>query len=1070
MKKKLSLGLDIGIGSVGWGLIDIDTGSIIDKGVRLFSAVDPANNKKRREYRGRRRLIRRKEFRIYRAKRILLEMGVIETWIFTPSLNPYLIRVKGITQKLNNEELATAILHLIKRNGFRYTLVDSEDTVTEKTKIPEEYLCIHQLKILNQEGKVRGKDNKYSYSLYEKEFLKLLDVQNIANPYRERLLDVFKTRRHFSDGPGSINSPTPYGRYLYLGAEPINLIEKMTGHCSIYPDELRAPKVCPSAEIFNLLNDLNNLSIDRQKIVGTDKKLDIINNYIFDSGKITVTKLCNELGVSKENVIGFRVDKKDNPIITESKSIKKIREAAKKANLAEWTLNPWELDKDGNLRGMEDIYFLDDVFAVLTKYKSVEERIDNLKTLQAQNKRLTDEYIAAFANITEVSGNHSLSLKALRQLTIEMINESLNSTQIIRNNHLGIQTYNGELKLPKDIVISPVAYQAINQTFKVIKAILKTYSNDNYEISRIFIEMTRSKNSQDEKDQIKNAQQRNEKERNDVIEILSEYPEEKINSKLIEKVLLYREQDSKSVYSGKTIDLNDLVTNPDNFEIDHIIPYSVSFDNSRSNKVLVYHSENQIKGQRTPHAVFHSGDKPLQWQSYSEFVKFVRNHYKDNKKKMSNLLFDADINLAKVQEEFIERNLNDTSYATSYILSALNNFLSNSDKYRHIKVHVINGKTTSMVRKLSNLKKNRDYHAHHAVDALIIASFSQSKYVMDKCLERIYDEETGEIYSPKDVKDIFNETIQTVCQQIKQLHYIDDFKFSYKIDSKPNRSISDETIYGTTLINGETYVIKNYSNIYDKQSCKKLIEILRKNDASSDNLLIKRNDPKTYDLLLKIVNQYLDSPNPFAEYKKDYGDFVRKVSGEGKRAPIITKLRYIENKLGFHIDISNKFKQNNASFSQSVMLQLSPYRMDLYYNQSKKLYKFITIRYLNVGSKHGYHVIDSKWYDNEKTKYHIDSEYVFVNSFYRNDLIEITKQGEEPVLYLFKVVTNSKENKIELSYFGMENKKEKQPGKQVKDRLIISIGKNIVNVRKKATDILGNMFDVKDEPLKLRWK
>lgn len=119
MKKKLSLGLDIGIGSVGWGLIDIDTGSIIDKGVRLFSAVDPANNKKRREYRGRRRLIRRKEFRIYRAKRILLEMGVIDNMDFTPSLNPYLIRVKGITQKLNNEELATAVLHLIKRNDFR---------------------------------------------------------------------------------------------------------------------------------------------------------------------------------------------------------------------------------------------------------------------------------------------------------------------------------------------------------------------------------------------------------------------------------------------------------------------------------------------------------------------------------------------------------------------------------------------------------------------------------------------------------------------------------------------------------------------------------------------------------------------------------------------------------------------------------------------------------------------------------------------------------------------------------------------------------------------------------------
>ena len=66
----------------------------------------------------------------------------------------------------------------------------------------------------------------------------------------------------------------------------------MRGHCSIFKDELRAPKICPSSEIFNLLNDLNNISIDGNHI-GTERKEFIIQNYILDKVKITIKQLEN---------------------------------------------------------------------------------------------------------------------------------------------------------------------------------------------------------------------------------------------------------------------------------------------------------------------------------------------------------------------------------------------------------------------------------------------------------------------------------------------------------------------------------------------------------------------------------------------------------------------------------------------------------------------------------------------------------------------------------------------------------------------------------------------------------
>lgn len=67
------------------------------------------------------------------------------------------------------------------------------------------------------------------------------------------------------------------------------------------------------------------------------------------------------------------------------------------------------------------------------------------------------------------------------------------------------------------------------------------------------------------------------------------------------KLKLWNEQDGKCLYSGKTIEPEDLIKHSELFQIDHIIPRSISFDDSRNNKVLVYGEENQKKGNQTPY-------------------------------------------------------------------------------------------------------------------------------------------------------------------------------------------------------------------------------------------------------------------------------------------------------------------------------------------------------------------------------------------------------------------------------------------------------------------------------------
>ena len=116
--KNYVLGLDIGIASVGWGIIDLDSGEVVDAGVRLFKEGTAENNENRRSFRTGRRLIRRKKNRI-KDLRELLEKNNIISSNFIPLNDPYDIRVKGLTasQAMMNKMLAIAVFVTASETG-----------------------------------------------------------------------------------------------------------------------------------------------------------------------------------------------------------------------------------------------------------------------------------------------------------------------------------------------------------------------------------------------------------------------------------------------------------------------------------------------------------------------------------------------------------------------------------------------------------------------------------------------------------------------------------------------------------------------------------------------------------------------------------------------------------------------------------------------------------------------------------------------------------------------------------------------------------------------------------------
>lgn len=1100
--KKYILGLDIGITSVGWGIID-EENNIIEAGVRLFEEADSENNVKRRGFRSNRRLKRRKALRILDIKDLLYNEGLIEK-DFKSSLDPYLCRKKGLTEKLSNEELAVALIHLAKRRGSSLETVEDEKVSEESPKFvlnqhdyqlatTNKYVVDLQLEALEAKQPIRGFSNVYRTTQYLDEVKQLLSNQGLSEDINAKIISVIKRRRHFSEGPGSVKEPTPFGRFRFVDAtskkaiiesfnenqkkrfkkekftvnynqtnyvvlktgdvinkDPLNLIDLMKGKCSLFEDEFRAAKMSYSAELHNLLNDLNNLTIKSENRKLTTKEKEMVVDVIKHQGDFKpkgVNGLLKLLNLKQEDVSGFRVKPdKEIPLVTEFKGYNKL-------------LKPI-LKHDASL--IDQIDVLDEIAEILTKTQVIVEREEELKNF-IENEHLIDE----LKELSGFNGYHSFSKKALRLLNAEMMIESKNQQELISKNALKAQQETPKLELNENLILSPVAKRAHREALKVVNELIDRYGD----FRRIVIETTRDKNSKEQKSNISKAQKRNEDNKKKAFELLEQfgYSADKVSAQVGMKLRLYNEQQGKCAYTGLPIDINLLIKDPRAYEVDHIIPYSISLDDSLNNKVLVTPAANQLKGNKTPFMYFTSGKIKDHFpiQSYDTFREVVSQNNNYNRYKKDNLLFEEDITSFSVLEGFRSQNLVDTSYAVRSFMGTLKAYFDYNDI--PTTVVTIKGKQTNNFRALGKtvwyrnhagitetpFDKNRDIYMHHAVDALIIAGLSNQKTVKyllnmekDKDSKLLIDQKTGELfdYDPKEDSDLIKFLLR-----IGNLEK-EDIRYAWKRDSKPNRSFSDQTIYSTRQVEDTHYVVKKYKDIYEmkKEDLKKVFE----DEKKSNNLLVKKHDPNTFEILKKIYETYKNEPKPFAAYKKTHG----KVRKFGKNGPEITSLKYLEDKLGNHVDVTQNYHSDKKKV---VLLQLSTFRVDIY-ETIEGQYKFLTIRYNDLSQKNGKYCIKEETYNQIKELKGIKDSDKFMFSLYRNDAIKLKVQEKEGINELnYRFISCNNDNKNILEFKSIAAKDSKQ--------VTITIGKKITSFEKFNVTPAGKVYKVLKEELKFNF-
>jgi CRISPR-associated endonuclease Csn1 len=792
ISKPLVFGLDIGIASVGWAVLAPD--HIINLGVRAFDKAETAKegdplNLTRRTVRLMRRRLRRRAWRLLKLARLLKREGLIDSPDFfhaqhhTPT-SPWQLRVAGLDRLLTPEEWARVIYHLCKHRGFHWVSRAEAKKADENAKddsgqvkkgLAETTRRMHEKRYRTaaemvlaefpdaQRNKQGNYDKSLSRALLAEELETLFQRQRaLGNPhtnadFETQLLDR-KTGLFWSQKPS-------------LSGD--NLL-KMLGRCTFEKNEYRAPKASFTAERHVWLTRLNNLRI---VVDGATRPLNEAERQIVlplpyqQASDFTHKQLRTALtkaGLWHEHVRFAKFPYAQSP---DGKA--KDPESEVLIKLPAWQTLHKQLKNKGletEWQGMAGAAQsgnsdrLDQIAWVLTVYKDDTE-IDrelgklNLPGGQAMIDALGEISFDKFSN---------LSLKALRQIVPHMetglrYDEACTAAgyQLFKvgegqarflppfytgRDDKGCMVFNDKMDIPRN----PVVLRALNQARKVVNALIREYGSPH----AVHIEMARdlsrplNERRDIEKEQ-KEYRVRNDKDRALFTEHFGQAPK----GQEFEKWRLYREQQGKCAYSIAPLALERLLE-PGYVEIDHALPYSRSFDDSKNNKVLVLAKENRDKGNRTPYEYLGGAEESERWRLFVAYVEGNKAYRLAKRTRLLRKHFDAED-----AQGFRDRNLNDTRYICKFFKNYVERYLKLAEGSESKRCVVLSGQLTAFLRARWGLAKVRsDSDRHHALDAFVVAACSHgmvkrlSDYARRKELEAVRDGfvdiETGEIVNP----------------------------------------------------------------------------------------------------------------------------------------------------------------------------------------------------------------------------------------------------------------------------------------------------------------------------------
>ncbi len=788
-----SVGLDLGVGSIGLAAVALEKNregkqyatELIFATSRIFSSSQGASE--RRTYRGQRNNIRHKANRLKALWKVLAEKGLMLPFSnkevenpaelrFSEAMlktDPYKLRLKGLSEKLELEEIGVALYHIANHRGS-----SSVRSFIGEEKSKDEERAEEQMGVT---ANIAKKYNLHSYIEVLQKFneCKIVGYRNKASrdnnilpiPTRDICISEFDIllgcQKNFY--PDILTEE--YIRQIKntVFFENPKIVPE-SGNCPYFPNEKKLPKASFLNEERRIWEALNNIRI-HMEIEENGRILSRVYALCLEErttlfkelrqGKTLTSVAVKKLLPQYKNASSIVLqgsDKKDGKIVgfrfTELENFEYFAKLSEKEQ-DEYIFFFVNTPDDKILKDKlsEKFKFPQEVIEEAFKHTKIVSDYAPIgrSAMELLLPLIRDEgmsYIEAEKEAIKCGMLKSREKKEYSLLPYygEVIPESTQalagkawhsafSNQVGTKGFVKPNTNSEEEKFGR--IANPVVHQTLNELRKMMNELITILGKKPVEIT---VELGRGlKVGQDARDKISRENSANEA-RNQML--FKKYClTNNLGPKYIKYFRMLEEQNFRCPYCLKQISVSEVVNGL--VDVDHIFPKEDTADSSFNNLVLAHtHCNEQSKKKKIPFTAF-GGDEAL-WKKIIQYIDETPGMAsKKWRFEMSQNEYDEFLN----RQNFLSRFKSDNAYVARMACEYLLALFPADKKYTSVKT--IKGSETGLIRRAWNLNgitqnlgerllildkdeertvvgKDRSDARHHALDAIVGAYYTTS--------------------------------------------------------------------------------------------------------------------------------------------------------------------------------------------------------------------------------------------------------------------------------------------------------------------------------------------------------
>jgi len=715
------LGLDGGIASIGWALIDETEERIIACGSRCFDAPETdkeriPTNQIRREKRAMRRVIRRRRQRMALVRTLLERHGLLPDSgrdALRLGIDPWQARSAGLERVMSDAEFSVALGHIAAHRGFKSNSkrdrgANAADESSKMLKAIGEtqqrlgqYPTVGAMFANDPEfaSRKRNRGGDFSRSV-------------LRDDQAHEVGKLFDAQRRLGNEKASVALEEDFTKAAFF-QRPLQDSDALVGPCQFELDQKRTARRGYSFELFRLLSKLNTLTLTQ---LGSEPRrlradeLAMLTESFGKQKKISFTSIRKLLELDRSvRFDGIAADQESADVVARSGNAAEgtgtLRTALGEAEWARLLATSDILDKIAEI-----ITFRDDTGSIRQGLTDAGASPDAVIAIMAAIEA---------GRCREFKGAGHISAKAARAIIPGLYRGMVYSEACTEAG------YNHADRAVVDVsdVRNPVARKALGEMIKQVRAVVAKYGLPD----RMHVELARDVGkSAEERDEITRGIEKKNKERDRARDRFREALGREPHGEDMLRYELWEEQNGRCLYTDEAIPVTWVSASDNRVQLDHILPWSRFGDDSFINKTLCLAQANQQKQGRTPFEWFSAEKTADQWEVFARAVEGCKS-MKGAKKRG----FYLRKNATEVEERFRNRNLGDTRYATRVLLGLLARMYP-QDGTLHVLARP--GALTSKLRRgwgLQGLKKGPDGKRleddrHHALDAIVLAATSQS--------------------------------------------------------------------------------------------------------------------------------------------------------------------------------------------------------------------------------------------------------------------------------------------------------------------------------------------------------